>query len=174
MRQKEVCYFNWKEKSVILINILLARLPIHSIHLKGVFVQVWYFKEIFCWLLNICWWNDENWALGYENLWFKCFIWSSSISYLGQKALWNFIFTCLLIEKDRIRCTIGGILFNWIIFVFYRFVGRFMSRRERLEVLGDKMRKFNNVYVKNFSEEIDDEKLRDMFEPYGKIISAKV
>lgn len=60
------------------------------------------------------------------------------------------------------------------VFVFYRFVGRFMSRRERLEVLGDKMRKFNNVYVKNFSEEIDDEKLRDMFEPYGKIISAKV
>nr|XP_022345795.1 polyadenylate-binding protein 4-like isoform X2 [Crassostrea virginica] len=54
------------------------------------------------------------------------------------------------------------------------FVERFMSRRERLEVLGDKMRKFNNVYVKNFSEDIDDEKLRDMFEPYGKIISAKV
>ena len=72
------------------------------------------------------------------------------------------------------RYTIGGILFSWIIFVFYRFVERFMSRQERLEVLGDKMRKFNNVYVKNFSEEIDDEKLRDMFEPYGKIISAKV
>ena len=49
-----------------------------------------------------------------------------------------------------------------------------MSRQESLEVLGDKMRKFNNVYVKNFSEEIDDEKLGDMFEPYGKIISAKV
>ena len=49
-----------------------------------------------------------------------------------------------------------------------------MNRRERLEVLGDKMKRFNNVYVKNFSEEIDDEKLRDMFEPYGKIISAKV
>ena len=49
-----------------------------------------------------------------------------------------------------------------------------MSRQERLEVLGDKMRKFNNVYVKNLCEEIDDEKLRDMFEPYGKIISAKV
>ena len=72
------------------------------------------------------------------------------------------------------RYTIGGILFSWIIFVFYRFVERFMSRQERLEVLGDKMRKFNNVYVKNFSEDIDDEKLRDMFEPYGKIISAKV
>ena len=72
------------------------------------------------------------------------------------------------------RYTIGGILFSWIIFVFYRFVERFMSRQERLEVLGDKMRKFNNVYVKNLCEEIDDEKLSDMFEPYGKIISAKV
>jgi len=54
------------------------------------------------------------------------------------------------------------------------FVGRFMNRRERLEVLGDKMKKFNNVYVKNFGEDIDDDKLRDMFELYGKIISAKV
>lgn len=54
------------------------------------------------------------------------------------------------------------------------FVGRFMNRRERTEVLGDKMKRFNNVYVKNFAEEIDDEKLREMFEPYGKIISAKV
>ena len=72
------------------------------------------------------------------------------------------------------RYTISGIFSVESFFVFYRFVERFMSRQERLEVLGDKMRKFNNVYVKNFSEEIDDEKLRDMFEPYGKIISAKV
>ncbi|XP_021346404.1 polyadenylate-binding protein 4-like isoform X2 [Mizuhopecten yessoensis] len=54
------------------------------------------------------------------------------------------------------------------------FVGKFMNRRERLEQLGDKMKRFNNVYVKNFGDELDDEKLRDMFEPYGKIISAKV
>ena len=49
-----------------------------------------------------------------------------------------------------------------------------MNRRERLEMMGDKMKKFNNVYIKNFGEEIDDEKLRDIFEAYGKIISAKV
>lgn len=54
------------------------------------------------------------------------------------------------------------------------FVGRFMNRRERLEMMGDKMKKFNNVYIKNFGDEIDDEKLREMFEAYGKIISAKV
>ena len=55
-----------------------------------------------------------------------------------------------------------------------RFVGRFMNRRERLEQMGDKMKKFNNVYIKNFSEDIDDEKLKDWFEIFGKIISAKV
>ena len=58
--------------------------------------------------------------------------------------------------------------------MLYRFVGRFMSRRERLEQMGDKMKKFNNVYIKNFSEEIDDEKLKVWFEQFGKIISAKV
>lgn len=35
--------------------------------------------------------------------------------------------------------------------LYCRFVGRFMSRRERLEVLDLGMRKFNNVYVKNLS-----------------------
>lgn len=54
------------------------------------------------------------------------------------------------------------------------FVGRFMNRRERLEQMGDKMKKFNNVYIKNFSEDIDDEGLKTWFEPFGKIISAKV
>lgn len=49
-----------------------------------------------------------------------------------------------------------------------------MNRRERLEQMGDKMKKFNNVYIKNFSEEIDDEKLKIWFETFGKIISAKV
>lgn len=49
-----------------------------------------------------------------------------------------------------------------------------MNRRERLEQMGDKVKKFNNVYIKNFSEEIDDEKLKAWFEQFGKIISAKV
>lgn len=54
------------------------------------------------------------------------------------------------------------------------FVGRFMSRKERLEILGDKAKKFTNVYVKNLADSFDDEKLRDMFTPFGKIISAKM
>ena len=58
--------------------------------------------------------------------------------------------------------------------IIYRYVGRFMSRKERLEQMGDRAKNFTNVYLKNFGEEIDDEKLREMMEVYGKIISAKV
>jgi len=54
------------------------------------------------------------------------------------------------------------------------YVGRFIPRKERVMQMGDKHRKYNNVYIKNFGEEIDDEMLREMFEKYGKIISAKV
>ena len=49
-----------------------------------------------------------------------------------------------------------------------------MSRRERINQMGDQAKKFTNVYVKNFADQLDDEKLRDLFEPYGKIISCKV
>lgn len=56
----------------------------------------------------------------------------------------------------------------------FRFVGRFIPRKERLLLMGDKLRKFNNVYIKNFDEDLDDDKLLKLFEPYGKIISAKV
>lgn len=31
-----------------------------------------------------------------------------------------------------------------------------------------------NVYIKNFGDDLDDEKLRELFEKYGKITSAKV
>jgi len=54
------------------------------------------------------------------------------------------------------------------------YVGRFIPRKERVIQMGDKHRKYNNVYIKNFGEELDDEKLREMFTPYGNIISAKV
>jgi len=54
------------------------------------------------------------------------------------------------------------------------YVGRFIPRKERVMQMGDKHRKYNNVYIKNFGEELDDEKLREMFLQYGKIISAKV
>lgn len=54
------------------------------------------------------------------------------------------------------------------------FVGRFMSRKERLEAMGDRAKNFTNVYVKNFGEDISDDKMIEFFSPYGKIVSAKV
>lgn len=54
------------------------------------------------------------------------------------------------------------------------YVGRFIPRKERIMLMGDKHRKYNNVYIKNFGEELNEETLRDMFEAYGKIISAKI
>lgn len=54
------------------------------------------------------------------------------------------------------------------------YVGKWMSRKERLEQLGDKAKNFTNVYIKNLPEEVSDDQLRKMFEEYGKIVSAKV
>jgi len=54
------------------------------------------------------------------------------------------------------------------------YVGRFIPRKERIMMMGDKLKRYNNVYVKNFGDEFDDEKLRTLFGNYGKIISAKV
>ncbi|XP_067928551.1 polyadenylate-binding protein 1-like [Watersipora subatra] len=54
------------------------------------------------------------------------------------------------------------------------FVGRFMSRKERIEQMGDKVKKFTNVYVKNLPEEMNDEQLTELFTKYGTVVSAKV
>ncbi|XP_023230317.1 polyadenylate-binding protein 4-like [Centruroides sculpturatus] len=54
------------------------------------------------------------------------------------------------------------------------YVGKFIPRREREKMLGDKAHRFTNVYIKNFGDELDDNKLREMFEKYGPTISAKV
>merc|ERR1712200_143193 len=54
------------------------------------------------------------------------------------------------------------------------FVGRFVPRKEREKELGEKAKKFTNVYVKNFGEEMNEEKLNDMFGKYGKITSFKI
>ncbi|KAK0180351.1 hypothetical protein PV327_006002 [Microctonus hyperodae] len=54
------------------------------------------------------------------------------------------------------------------------YVGKFIPRKEREKELGEKAKLFTNVYVKNFGEDMSDEKLRDMFEKYGSITSHKV
>lgn len=54
------------------------------------------------------------------------------------------------------------------------YVGRFIPRKEREKVLGERAKRFTNVYVKNFGEELDDTKLHELFEKYGEITSYKV
>jgi len=54
------------------------------------------------------------------------------------------------------------------------YVGRFVPRKERLAHIGDQRKKFTNVYLKNFGDDLDEEKMRTMCEAYGAITSAKV
>merc|ERR1719435_116014 len=49
------------------------------------------------------------------------------------------------------------------------FVGRFVPRK-----VGEKAKKFTNVYIKNFGEDLGDEKLKEVFSKFGKITSYKV
>uniref|UniRef100_A0A8C5HZR0 Polyadenylate-binding protein n=1 Tax=Gouania willdenowi TaxID=441366 RepID=A0A8C5HZR0_GOUWI len=54
------------------------------------------------------------------------------------------------------------------------FVGRFKSRKEREAELGAKAKEFTNVYIKNFGDDMDDDRLKELFEKYGNILSVKV
>ncbi|KAK5857159.1 hypothetical protein PBY51_010421 [Eleginops maclovinus] len=54
------------------------------------------------------------------------------------------------------------------------FVGRFKSRKEREAELGAKAKEFTNVYIKNFGDDMEDERLKELFDKYGKILSVKV
>merc|ERR1712020_302203 len=54
------------------------------------------------------------------------------------------------------------------------YVGRFVPRKDREMELGEKARKFTNVYVKNINDEYDEGKLTEMFQKFGKISSVKV
>ncbi len=58
------------------------------------------------------------------------------------------------------------------IMYYYRFVGTFISCKDRLKDMGHDTR-FTNLYVKNFVD-LDDAGLRDMFSKFGMIISAVV
>lgn len=49
-------------------------------------------------------------------------------------------------------------------------MGRFKSRKEREAELGARAKEFTNVYVKNFGDDMDDEKLREMFNKYGEFV----
>jgi polyadenylate-binding protein len=52
------------------------------------------------------------------------------------------------------------------------YVGRFMSRNQRADFGGP--RKFTNIFIKNFGDQLEEEKLRELFSQYGKILSFKI
>ena len=54
------------------------------------------------------------------------------------------------------------------------YVGRFIPRKEREQELGEKAKRFTNVFIKNFGEDMGEQELTDMFAKYGKISSIKV
>ncbi|KAJ8332705.1 hypothetical protein SKAU_G00424940 [Synaphobranchus kaupii] len=54
------------------------------------------------------------------------------------------------------------------------FVGHFKSRKEREAEFGAKAMEFTNVYIKNFGEDFDDEKLKEVFSEYGRTLSVRV
>ncbi|XP_044067795.1 polyadenylate-binding protein 1-like isoform X2 [Siniperca chuatsi] len=54
------------------------------------------------------------------------------------------------------------------------FVGHFKSRKEREVEFGTKAMKFTNVYIKNFSEDYTDEKLKEVFSAFGRTLSVRV
>uniref|UniRef100_A0A8C6MLY9 Polyadenylate-binding protein n=1 Tax=Nothobranchius furzeri TaxID=105023 RepID=A0A8C6MLY9_NOTFU len=54
------------------------------------------------------------------------------------------------------------------------FVGHFKSRKEREVEFGTKVVKFTNVYIKNFGEDLTDEKLKEMFSAFGRTLSVRV
>ncbi|XP_018420192.1 PREDICTED: embryonic polyadenylate-binding protein [Nanorana parkeri] len=54
------------------------------------------------------------------------------------------------------------------------FVGHFKSRKEREMEYGAKVMEFTNVYIKNFGEDMDDERLKQIFSAFGSTLSVKV
>lgn len=70
------------------------------------------------------------------------------------------------------RLSFGAFLGCSYAFLICRFVGPFIPRKERLKSRDTS--KFTNIYVKNFDESMTDEKLKELFSPFGTITSCKV
>ena len=49
-----------------------------------------------------------------------------------------------------------------------------MSSKERVDKAGNQPKRFNNVFVKNFAELLDDGEFQEMFAKFGEITSAVI
>lgn len=54
------------------------------------------------------------------------------------------------------------------------FVGKFQPRAQRMREMGETAKKFTNVFVKNFGEDLDESKLEKVFSKFGEISSCAV
>jgi polyadenylate-binding protein len=54
------------------------------------------------------------------------------------------------------------------------FVGKFIPRNQREKQIGDASSRFTNVYVKNFGDALDSDKMMEVFSAFGEVVSAKV
>ena len=81
---------------------------------------------------------------------------------------------CLIISLSYYFKLPISLFHRLIAFLLKVFVGRFVPRKEREIELGEKAKRFTNVYVKNFNEAMTEEDLQKMFEKFGKITSLKV
>jgi polyadenylate-binding protein len=54
------------------------------------------------------------------------------------------------------------------------YVGKFQPRAARQKEIGESGKKFTNVFVKNFGEDLDKDKLDKLFEKYGEITSSAI
>lgn len=54
------------------------------------------------------------------------------------------------------------------------YVGKFQPRAARMREIGETARRFTNVFVKNFADELDKQKLDKMFLKFGEITSSAV
>ncbi|XP_015273512.1 PREDICTED: polyadenylate-binding protein 1-like [Gekko japonicus] len=54
------------------------------------------------------------------------------------------------------------------------FVGHFKSRQEREAEFGARVMEFTNVYIKNFGDDMNDDRLQEIFSKYGRTLSVKV
>ncbi|KAK1784283.1 hypothetical protein P4O66_019972, partial [Electrophorus voltai] len=54
------------------------------------------------------------------------------------------------------------------------FIGHFKSRKEREAEMGAKAKEFTNVYIKNIGEDMNDNKLNEIFSKFGPTLSRRV
>jgi len=54
------------------------------------------------------------------------------------------------------------------------FVGYFRSRAERQKEAGEKAKNFTNIFIKNFGDALDEDKLKEMFAKFGEVLNVAV